>query len=212
MKVNEIFESINGEVCHCHQGSLCTFIRLAGCNLKCSYCDTSYAQTTKKSKKMSIDEIVDTVMELGNINVTITGGEPLLQKEKVIELSERLWDLDRQISIETNGTFEMESYPFINWVADWKGPSSGMRKKMNAGNYTELGDKDIIKFVIADKEDFKDALSLISPGWIFSKFAFSPVFGKIEPKTLIEWMRKESLLKENGAIFSYQLHKFIDVK
>lgn len=215
MKINQIFSSINGEIAHSHQGSLCTFVRLQGCNLNCSYCDTSYAQNPGGGVEMTIDEIAKEVSSLKNINITITGGEPLLQYNEVLKLSKLLYNAGFNISVETNGTFEMHSYPEINWVADWKGPSSGMLEKMNFANYRHLRETDIIKFVIESKVDFNDSMEVVKGLeniGIHCKIAFSPSFGNISPQILIEWMKEEELLVKRGAIFSYQIHKLLKLK
>lgn len=215
MKINQIFSSINGEVANCHQGSLCTFIRLQGCNLNCKWCDTIYAQNSNNGIEMTIDEVAKEAASFKNTNITITGGEPLLQYKEVIKLSQLLYNAGFNISVETNGIFEMHPFREINWVADWKGPSSGMRDKMNFINYHYLRDTDIIKFVIMSKEDFEDAMNVIKildTGKIYPKIAFSPSFGHISPIILIEWMGKELLLAKRGAIFSYQIHKLLQLK
>ncbi len=215
MKINQIFSSINGEVANCHQGSLCTFIRLQGCNLNCKYCDTLYAQNPNGGIEMIVNEVAKKAASFKNTNITITGGEPLLQYKEVMDLSKLLYDAGFNISIETNGTFEMHSFPEINWVTDWKGPSSGMREKMNIANYRHLRKTDIIKFVIENRIDFDDAMDIIKGLeniGIHCKIAFSPSFGDIPPQILIEWMKKEKLLAERGAIFSYQIHKLLKLK
>jgi 7-carboxy-7-deazaguanine synthase len=215
MKINQIFSSINGEVANCHQGSLCTFIRLQNCNLNCKLCDTTYAQNLDGGIEMTVDEVAKEAASFKNTNITITGGEPLLQYNEVIKLSKLLYNSGFNISIETNGTFPMYSYKEINWVADWKGPSSGMREKMNFANYRHLRETDIIKFVIENRIDFEDAMEVIKElenMGIHCKIAFSPSFGYIPPQILIEWMKEEKLLAERGAIFSYQIHKLLKLK
>ena len=223
MKVNQIFQSINGEICGCHQGSLCTFIRLAGCNLKCRACDTTYAQSPDSGIEMTIDEVAIDAAMFQNNNITITGGEPLLQIDEVIQVARKLMDNGFFVSIETNGTFEMSHHTLedVSWVADWKGPSSGMRNKMDISNYFYLDNRDFIKFVIADMSDFVDAMRMIyglrkakgsDSSKLFPKFAFSPSFGEMDPVLLIEWMKQEPFLKNSGAIMSYQLHKILKLK
>jgi 7-carboxy-7-deazaguanine synthase len=215
MRINEIFKSINGEVSPAHQGSLCTFIRTSGCNLDCQYpCDTPYAKSLNSGKEMSINEIIQEVEKFNNINITITGGEPTIQLD-VLELSKQLYVKGYRVSIETNGTYNMKSKTYLSWVADWKCPSSGMRNKMDIENFISLRFRDIIKFIIADKKDFNDALmtitALLERG-AGCKFAFSPSFGQIEPEQLIKWMKAEPTLGNIGAIMSYQIHKLLHVK
>jgi 7-carboxy-7-deazaguanine synthase len=218
MRIHEIFESINGEVNFTHQGSLCTFIRLAGCNLRCSYCDTQRAQSPDSGSEMSIEDIVKKVQELGNTNITITGGEPMVQLPQLKILIDNLREWF-SCSVETNGSYKIPSRDIVfpdSWVVDWKGPSSGMRDKMSARNFKNLGDSDFVKFVVQDREDFNDAVSAvrlisdeIRPE--ITNFAFSPCFGKIDPVEVIKWMGSVCFLKKFGAIFSYQIHKIINV-
>jgi len=215
MRVFEIFESINGEIASKHQGSLCTFIRLSGCNLKCSYCDTKKSQDPSAGKEMAMEEVIQSVIDLGNTNVTITGGEPLTQKEELLLLAQILFLRQFDISIETNGSIEIPNSWFVeSWVADWKLPSSGMTDQMDLLNFASLSRKDIIKFVIQDRRDFEAAMEIVK---IVEKkpspplFAFSPCFGQAEPLEIIKWMQKENILKRRGSIFNYQIHKIINV-
>jgi len=212
MIINSIFSSINGEVTASHQGSLCTFIRLAGCNLRCRLCDTIYAQDKNAGKEMQIREILGEVEKLNNINITITGGEPLTQKEELKNLCEVLYSQEFAIAIETNGAIEIPDWPYVDcWVADWKTPSSGMRSQMEIANFRNLDCLDFIKFVIETKNDFEDALQVIKDlKEIEAGFAFSPSWGALSPEILIQWM-KEADLGKVGAIMSWQIHKAIDV-
>ena len=215
MKIHSVFESINGEVSLSHQGSLCTFIRFAGCNLSCEYCDTVYAQKKESGKEMSASEIVNLCLEIGNKNITITGGEPLIQFSNLYALITSLSKF--YISVETNGSFKIPMEWPVSWVADWKGPSSGMRNKMKLGNLSNLSSQDFIKFVIADFNDFGDAMMVVTKIVNDKKkrsaprFAFSPSYAKIDPAELVHWMSENTILKNIGAIFSLQIHKVIQV-
>ena len=227
MRIFEIFESINGEVTKNHQGSLCTFIRMAGCNFYepvgkkpgCSYCDTKRSWRLTDGKEMKIKEIMIEVGNFDNQNITITGGEPLLQERELKKLVKALDDY--QISIETNGSYKIPEWAdVVCWVADWKGPSSGMRDRMDIKNFSNLTGMDFIKFVIVNEKDFLDAIEvveIISESSICNSiptFAFSPCMGMtgaIDPKTLIKLMAGSSILKKTGAILNYQIHKLIDV-
>ena len=215
MRVNEIFSSINGEVCEVHQGSLCTFIRLSGCNLKCTYCDTVYAQDPKSGKEMSIEKIVSEAKRLGNSNITITGGEPLQQQEELRQLINCLSVYE--ISIETNGSILIPEWFEVSWVADFKTKSSGMAKHMNLDNYKNLSSTDFLKFVISNKTDFDQALLVVQElrkQNIFVTPAFSPKFTtkKTKPIPLQKWMQEDTILKRAGAILNIQLHKWLGVK
>lgn len=218
MKINSIFLSINGEVTKLHQGSLCTFIRLQGCNLQCNYCDTSYAQSAKEGKRMTLPSIVKEVEKLGSSNITITGGEPLAQSKELLKLADLLKEKQYSVSVETNGSIYIPFSPSICWVADWKGPSSGMRSKMRIDNLQNLTNNDFLKFVIKDIRDFTDAVHVVREIYeerkffqSFPTFAFSPVHKGLKPKTLVKWMLETDICRKTSTILNLQLHKIIDV-
>jgi 7-carboxy-7-deazaguanine synthase len=207
-----------------YQGSLCTFLRLQGCGLLCTYCDTLYAQG-KGGKKMPVKEVFEAVNELKNKNVTITGGEPLLQLEELAKLCLLLVNNGNRVSIETNGSIQLpvdliddaeyEVWKYINWVVDYKLSSSGMEDKMFMENFTDYdyASNDFIKFVIADSEDFRKAKKVIkSVASPYVKFAMSPVAGKLTAKELYKWMSHVDCLKERGVILNLQLHKILNLK
>lgn len=151
MIVNEIFFSLQGEGKDI--GRPAVFIRLTGCNLRCRWCDTTYA--FYDGREMEIDAIMEDVKKYGIKRVCITGGEPLLQKDELALLVDELLKGGYEISIETNGSLP------IDWIdervmisMDWKTPSSGESKKMLEDNLTNLRKKDQLKFVIADERDY----------------------------------------------------------
>ena len=221
MKIVSIAPSINGEICREHQGSLTVFVRLWGCNAKprCSYCDSQFSYTGTP-KEMTVPQIVKEVLKYGIPNVTITGGEPLIQKGTRNLIKYLFIHCDKQVSVETNSTkFIPYLNPRVSWVADYKLPSSGIEHMMKIANYYNLGGRDIVKFVVADKADFDRALDVI-PLIIkestqfkndFPKFAFSPCWGTIKPETLAKWMIENSYLRAIGAIYSLQVHKLLNV-
>ena len=222
MKINSIFTSINGEVSGLGQGSIATLIRLQGCNLRCSYCDTKYAQFKEAGIDMSEEEIIKEVKRLKIKNITITGGEPLNQEDDLYELVKKLnINQDCQISIETNGSQEIPHWGGYvkSWVADWKTPSSKMSHKMHFYNFDDLGQKDYVKFVIKDICDYKYAIDIMKKfnkeGGGVPRFAFSPIFsGKvpgINTAILIEWMKTDKTCIKNNVILNLQLHKIIKV-
>ena len=181
-------------------------------------CDTPRAQKITDGTVMALDEIVDETIKWRNRNVTITGGEPLIFEEELQGLCRLLRDEDFQVSVETNGTFEIPTRdwsPVHCWVADWKGPSSGERKRMSPKNFRHLLSHDVVKFVIGCSEDFDDALAAIEDinrvVLEYPTYAFSPMFGTIEPATVIRWMSSNLMLRKLGAVFSYQIHKAIGV-
>ena len=213
MKVVEIFNSIEGE--GKRAGLPCTFIRLYGCNLKCSYCDSRYACEGGDYTEMSIDEIVKQVKNFGCPNITLTGGEPLLHYE-TNELLRRLADLTRltgihyQINVETNGSITpglVTSAPNdIFYTMDYKTKASGMSEHMNLYAISTLNENDVLKFVVGSEEDMEQALELTQQRKIRAQIYLSPVFGQIEPVKLVEFVQKHELWKWKVQL---QLHKFI---
>jgi 7-carboxy-7-deazaguanine synthase len=222
VKINSIFSSINGEVSALGQGSLCTFIRLQGCNLRCSYCDTKQAQDYNKGIELTIKEIYRKVQSLKSTNITITGGEPLEQEGELLFLVKMLHLGNFNVSIETNGSFNIPHWGgyIQSWIADWKTPSSGVRDKMKFSNFENLQYQDYVKFVVKDPNDFQDAVSVIKKfnkqkGLLGSpRFAFSPVIGipkSVKPEILVEWMQREPICIKYSVILNLQLHKIIGV-
>ena len=204
LKVNEIFKSVQGE--GSFAGKLCSFVRLSGCNLRCSYCDTKYAY--KKGEDLSIEEIIRKVNTLSQNLVEITGGEPLLQKE-TIELIDTLIKQKYIVLIETNGTISIKN---INQhaiiILDLKCPGSKMSASTLWKNIEYLRKKDEVKFVIGDKNDYdwaKDIVSKYNLAQRVNSIHFSPVYGKLVPKELAEWICHDNL----DVTMQLQLHKYI---
>ena len=154
-KVVEKFVSINGE--GVRAGQLAVFIRFAGCNLRCSFCDTMWANEENVDYELnSVKELCEYVEETGVKNVTLTGGEPLLQK-KVEELIGELTKMGLYVEIETNGSVDLKKYKNINpppvFTVDYKLPGSGMEDKMNRDNFKNLSHNDTVKFVAGSMKD-----------------------------------------------------------
>ncbi len=227
LNVQAIFDSIDGEEnAFGGAGQLTTFIRLKGCNLTCSYCDTKYALPGYPENWMTIDEIIQ---EIHFPKVTITGGEPLLQEESVMELCNILtYHLNNnhyaRVTIETNGTIEPTYFVHnVRYVVDYKLPSSGMLEHMNTEVFKSLRYNDVIKFVIADEYDYKYAYTVVvqNPDWQ-AKMVFSPVLGGLHAFVCSEddlkhvfdmdWPRQlaEMMIRDRvPAQFSLQLHKIL---
>jgi 7-carboxy-7-deazaguanine synthase len=203
--VSEIFTSIQGE--SSFAGQLCFFIRLAGCNLNCAWCDTRYAKIAK-GKTMRLEEIIDAASASKTKLVEITGGEPLLQKNTP-ELCRKLIAKGFNVLVETNGSFPIQKIPAkVRIILDCKCPSSGESEKMIFANFAKIKKKDEIKFVIADRNDYEYAKEIMSRYLLAEKtdkIFFSPVAGRINHKKLAEWMIADKIL----AIFAVQLHKII---
>lgn len=207
MIVNEIFCSIEGE--GKRAGYPCVFVRFAGCNLKCSYCDTSYAQDANEGKEMSVKEIADKVQSFGFNKVTLTGGEPLLQ-EDIGELVTELISRGMQVNIETNGSIAIDHMNFrsncLFYTVDYKCLSSGMSHMMNSEAFSKLHREDVLKFVVGSKEDMEEALRVINIYNPRCHIFFSPVFGKIEPVEIVDFIKSHYL---KNVRVQLQLHKFI---
>lgn len=209
MVVNEIFGSIDGE--GLRTGELATFIRLAGCNLRCSYCDTCYALRMIDGDKMSVDEVINKIKEIGYKNVTVTGGEPLIHKD-VDVLINKLIENGFNVNIETNGAVDIEKFLLddVLITMDFKCSTSGEIKKMFLPNLEKLRDTDVLKFVVS-KEDLEDVKTVLKTNNIKSYVYLSPVFEKIQPCELVEFLKK---LNKEGFDTSkirvqVQLHKII---
>ena len=205
LKIYEMFTSIQGE--STHAGRLCFFIRLAGCNLRCSYCDTKKAQSPDAGSEYSLEEILRKAKESGIRLVEITGGEPMLQNA-VPELCNILIGNGFEVLIETNGSVDLSPLPAeVRRIIDWKTPSSGESSRMMDSNFRNLRPHDEVKFVIADRKDYEASLEVMDRFGIASRAAvlFAPVFGRIEPRTLVEWMIADRV----PARLNLQLHKIV---
>ncbi|HPA15495.1 MAG TPA: radical SAM protein [Desulfobacterales bacterium] len=190
--VNEIFYSIQGE--SLSAGIPCVFVRLTGCNLRCSYCDTPYAYD--EGTKMAITEILKEVAAFRCPVVEITGGEPLLQNNTPLLIQSLLED-GYEVLLETNGSIDIGLVDDrCIKIVDIKCPTSGESHKNNLYNLNRLNAVDQIKFVIGDREDFRYAQKIVKT--IQSEFPrshilFSPVFGKMQPEKLARWILDENM-------------------
>jgi len=202
IKVNEIFHSIQGE--STHAGRPCTFVRLTYCNLRCTYCDTAYA--FEEGTEMSVDSIISKVKQFGCKLVEVTGGEPLFQKETP-ELLKKLCNEGFEVLLETNGSLPIKDVDErVKIIMDLKTPSSGMADHNLFENINFLKANDEIKFVIGNKEDYEWAKRTLKKFNLSgSNVLFATVFGKLEPKTLAEWILEDKL----DVRLQLQIHKFI---
>ena len=203
IKINEIYLSIQGE--STHTGLPCVFIRLTGCNLRCSWCDTAYA--FHEGKNMSIDEILQKVANFGIHLVEITGGEPLMQ-DNVYTLMRRLIESGYKVMLETGGSISLERVPKeVIKIMDLKCPGSGEQEKNNLDNLKLLVPHDEVKFVILDKKDYEWSRDIIKRYKIneTARILMSPVFDKLELKEIVKWILKDRL----PVRLQTQLHKII---
>lgn len=208
MIVNEIFYSIDGE--GYRTGELAVFIRLAGCNLNCSYCDTRYAIKSNSGTKMTIDEILEEVKKYDCKNITLTGGEPLLHSN-INELIYKLIENNYKVNIETNGALDITNYLNKCLITmDYKLPSSGMEKYMILDNLEKLTENDVLKFV-AEETDFEKIEEILKKYKIKSYIYISPIFGRIEPKRIVDFMKHLNKIGINTEKIrvQVQLHKVI---
>jgi 7-carboxy-7-deazaguanine synthase len=204
LTVNEIFHSIQGE--STHAGRPCVFVRLTACDLRCSWCDTTYA--FHEGRKRSVDEVIGRVREYGCDVVEITGGEPLLQKE-VYPLMQRLLDEGRTVMLETGGHLSVADVPErVIRVIDVKCPGSGEAARNHWPNLDALRATDELKFVIKDRGDYEYARDVVARHALIGRCAavhFSPVHGVQDAKELAAWVLEDRL----PVRVQLQLHKFI---
>ena len=210
-KVVEKFISINGEG-RC-AGELAAFIRFAGCNLNCSYCDTRWAHEPGAPYEiLSEEEIYAYIKEQGVNNVTLTGGEPLLQENigRLIKLLSK--DKELRIEIETNGAIPLDEYigigENVTFTLDYKLPGSKMNHKMNMNNYNLIRNIDTVKFVVSDREDLDKAREIIEEYNLVDRVAvyLSSSFGIIKPEDIVNYMTEHNM---NKVRLQLQLHKYI---
>ncbi len=204
LKINEIFKSIQGE--STYAGLPCTFIRLSGCNLRCTYCDTNYAYY--HGREIPDEEIISKIEEFGVKLVEFTGGEPLLQEETP-RLLKTLLDKGYTVLIETNGSICIGCLDKrLNIIMDYKSPKSGMSERMRPKNFEFLKKTDQIKFVLMDESDYLWARDVIFSNRLNEKFdniLMSPAYGKLAPKSLVSWILRDNL----PVRMQLQIHKYI---
>jgi len=204
MKVNELFYSIQGE--SSYAGRPCAFIRLTGCNLRCTYCDTPYAYD--EGLEMSIPEILQAINEYPTSLVLVTGGEPMLQ-DSIYELFDMLLGLGYTVLLETGGQISLAKVDArVIKIMDFKCPSSGMDPHNDYGNVQHLTFHDEVKFVVGDQADFEWACELIRKYDLASRVQqiwFSPVFPKLVYSDLANWVLTCGL----PVRLQLQLHKII---
>ena len=207
--VNEIFGSIDGE--GLRTGELATFIRLAGCNLRCRYCDTDYALKINQGIKMTIEDILNEIKKIGYKNITLTGGEPLLQKNSSLLIDELIKN-DYKVNIETNGAIDITPYISKNVLLtmDCKTNSSEMMKYMLESNLSKLRANDVLK-IVCNKSDFQDIEKLLKSNDIKSYIYLSPIFNEIEYYELVDFLKdlNKKGFNTDKIRIQIQLHKII---
>jgi len=204
LTINEIYYSIQGE--STWAGSPCVFVRLTFCDLRCNYCDTEYA--FYEGNKRSLDEIQHTVAAYSCPLVEITGGEPLLQKN-VLPLMSMLCDSGYTVLLETSGAHDISKVDRrVHRIMDLKTPGSGEVDKNLWSNVDHLDAGDEVKFVIGSREDYEWSRDKVQHHGLPSRchaVLFSPIFGRIDPRQIVEWILADKL----NVRFQLQVHKFI---
>ena len=204
LTVNEIFYSVQGE--STHAGRPCVFVRLTACDLRCSWCDTTYA--FHEGTRMSVEDVVDKVRAYGCDVVEVTGGEPLLQKD-VYPLMERLMADVHTVLLETGGHRSITAVPpGVHRIVDVKCPGSGESEKNCWENLAELRSTDEVKFVIKDRGDYEYARRIVRERALHERCGavlFSPVHGVMNNRELAEWILEDRL----PVRLQLQAHKYI---
>ena len=203
VKVTEIFHSIQGE--STYAGRPCVFVRLTGCPLRCTWCDTAYA--FYGGRDLTIDDIVNQVRAFSCDLVEVTGGEPLSQSAS-LPLLTRLCDEGFEVLVETSGAIETIGVDRrVHVILDVKCPGSGMTDRMCWSNLDRLAPQDEVKFVIKDRVDYEWAREVLHRHELSGRCTvlMSPVFGEVEVRHLAEWILADKL----PVRFQLQMHKFI---
>ena len=201
LNINEIFYSLQGEAREV--GLPTVFVRLTGCPLRCTYCDTEYA--FKGNNPLTIDEILTEVKKYNTRYVCVTGGEPLAQINCHVLLDALIKD-DYKVSLETSGSIDITDVnPGVSIVMDVKTPSSGESKQNKYDNIDKLKTKDQLKFVIGSKEDFDWSVDILNKYPTLAGVLFSPVFDEITPTQLADWI----LDKQLNVRMQVQMHKLL---
>ncbi|MEC4890922.1 MAG: 7-carboxy-7-deazaguanine synthase QueE [Nitrospira sp.] len=203
VRVTEIFFSIQGE--STYAGQPCVFIRLTGCPLRCTWCDTEYS--FYGGTLLSVDALLAQVAQYGCRLVEVTGGEPLAQPES-LPLIARLCDEGYTVLLETSGAIDIEPVDRrAHIILDVKCPGSGMTDRMHWPNLDQLTAKDEAKYVLASRADYDWAREMVARYRLADRCTvlFSPVFGSLDPRQLAEWILADRL----PVRFQLQLHKYI---
>lgn len=202
--IHEIYESIQGE--STFAGLPCTFVRLSRCNLRCRWCDTPQAFTG--GSRLSQAEVLRQALSFGTPLVEITGGEPLLQPA-VLPLMQALCDAGRTVLLETSGERDISPVdPRVHRIMDLKAPGSGESERNRWSNIELLTERDELKFVLADRQDYEWAREVIADRELAGRVAailLSSVFGELDPKQLVEWTLADKL----PVRVQIQAHKYI---
>lgn len=211
LRIVELFSSIEGE--GRRAGQLASFIRLAGCNLACRYCDTAYARSFAAGSDMELPDIIASVQRLGNPHATITGGEPLAQPGS-LALAQALAELGIEVNVESNGSLPVGPFlerPKIFVTMDWKCPSSGCCQSMLPDNLALLRERDVLKLVL-EESDFGYVEDFLAASPLRAQICLGPVFGRLDPARLVDFTKSLGRIPGLDASrlrVQLQLHKLI---
>ncbi len=201
LRMSEVYVSVQGE--STFVGVPCAFVRLTGCNLRCTWCDSAFTFTG--GTRRTVDDVVAEVHALGVQLVEVTGGEPLVQKA-AIPLMQKLVDLGHTVLLETSGSRSIADVPpAVHVIMDLKPPDSGEVRANLWSNIPLLKAKDEVKFVLASRGDYEWARDVVREHALPGPVLFSPVWGKIEPRDLVAWIVEDRL----PVRFQLQLHKVV---
>ena len=204
LRVTEVYASVQGE--STHVGRPCVFVRLTGCNLRCTWCDSAFTFTGGVHREL--DDVVAEAHGYGIGLVELTGGEPLVQKN-AIPLMQRLVDLGHEVLLETSGSRSIADVPApVHVILDFKPPDSGEARANLWSNVALLRAKDEVKFVIASRGDYEWSRAIVAEHRLGEKVGavlFSPVWGAVDPKDLVEWIVADRL----PVRFQLQMHKVV---
>lgn len=203
LRITEIYASIQGE--STHVGKPCVFVRLTGCNLRCTWCDSVF--TFKGGEWWHRDDVLERVASFGVRTVEVTGGEPLLQGN-CIPLMAALVERGHDVLLETSGSLPIDDVPAaVHIILDLKAPGSGESERNDWNNLKHLRPHHEVKFVLASREDYEWACAALAEHAIGERcpVLFSPAWGELDPATLTEWMLADGV----DARLQVQLHKYI---
>jgi len=203
LRIIEIYSSVQGE--STFAGLPCVFIRLAGCNLRCTWCDSEFTFTGGEHR--SIDDVVAEVLEQGISLVEVTGGEPLVHKQ-CIPLMERLLAAGCTVLLETSGSIDIAPVPDgVHVIMDLKPPDSGYAESNRMENLDAMGPDDELKFVLASRGDYEWSRDLVRQKKLDERFTvlFSTAFGLLEPALVSDWLCEDRL----NVRLQLQMHKYV---
>ena len=203
LRISEVYVSVQGE--STWAGLPCVFVRLTGCNLRCSWCDSEFTFTGGEHR--SVDEVLAEVKDLGIPLVEVTGGEPLAQRQ-CIPLMQGLLDAGHTVLLETSGSISTEHVPEgVHVIMDLKPPGSGEVESNDWDNLGRLRVGDEVKFVLASREDYEWSRDIVARHRLTERFPvlFSTAFGQLDPASVSDWVCADKL----EVRLQLQMHKYI---